>query len=284
MTGASGFIGGAIIRKLADKYRLIGLDRPGGAEPPAPAHRIDMDLGSDKSVREALAEVRAVAGNRIASVIHLAAYYDVSGDPNPLYDKITVQGTRRLIEALQEFEVGQFVLASTMLVHRPTRRPDETIDEDWPLDPQWAYPESKVEAEQLLREKHGDIPVVFLRIAGVYDDIGHSPFVAQQIARIYEHRLTARLYPGMLCANQSFLHLDDLTDAVAKLIERRAELPAELPLLVGEPSALGYEDVQNIIGCALHGEEWTTFRIPQPIAKAGSASTTTAPKVSVPVG
>ncbi|HKP33148.1 MAG TPA: vitamin K epoxide reductase family protein [Sphingomicrobium sp.] len=270
VTGSSGYLGGAIVRKLASKYTVVGFDRPGGKAPPECARQVGLDLGSDQSVREALAEVRQQFGTRIASVIHLAAYYDISGEENPLYDKITVQGTRRLIEALQDFEVEQFVFASTMLVHRPTDRPDKTINEDSPIDPQWAYPESKVKTEQLLREKHGSIPLVLLRIAGVYDDVGHSPFVAQQISRIYEHRLSAHVYPGMLCANQSFIHLDDLTDAVARLIDRRRELPPELPLLVGEPDALGYEEVQNIIGCALHGEEWTTIRIPQPIAKAGA--------------
>lgn len=270
VTGSSGYLGGAIIRRLADKYTLVGFDRPGGKAPPECARQIGLDLASDESVRDALEQVSSEFGDRIASVIHLAAYYDISGEPNPLYDKITVQGTRRLIEALQDFEVEQFIFASTMLVHRPTDMPDERIDEEWPLDPQWAYPESKVKAEQLLREKHGDIPVVLLRIAGVYDDLGHSPFVAQQISRIYEHRMSAHVYPGMLCANQSFIHLDDLTEAVANVIERRRELPAELPLLVGEPDALGYEKVQNIIGCALHGEDWTTIRIPQPIARAGA--------------
>lgn len=51
------------------------------------------------------------------SVVHLAAYYDVSGEPN----QIRVQGTRRLIEAFQGFDVEQLIFASTMLVHRPTR-------------------------------------------------------------------------------------------------------------------------------------------------------------------
>ena len=43
---------------------------------------------------------------RIASAIHLAAYYDLSGQPNPKYDSITVEGTRRLLRGLQKgFEV-----------------------------------------------------------------------------------------------------------------------------------------------------------------------------------
>ena len=270
ITGASGFIGSALIGRLADSgIPLVGLDRAGPPDPPAPAQAIDFDLGSDEGVKAALEEVRRRFGNRIASVVHLAAYYDVSGEPNPLYDKITVEGTRRLIDALQAFEVEQFIYASTMLVHKPTDRPDERINEASPIEPSWAYPESKVRTEALLRERHGQVPVVFLRIAGVYDDLGHSPFIAEQVARIYEHRLAAHVYPGMLCAGQSFLHLDDLTDAVARLIERRRELPSELPLLVGEPEALGYAEVQNIIGETLHGEDWTTLRVPKTLALAG---------------
>lgn len=267
ITGASGFIGGAVIKRLSDRYTLVGLDRAG---PPAPAYAVIFDVSSDEKVGQALDEVRRRFGTRLASVVHLAAYYDVSGEPNPLYDKITVQGTRRLIDGLQAFEVEQFVYASTMLVHKPTARPDETIDEDSPIEASWAYPESKVRTEAMLRERHGRIPVVFLRIAGVYDDLAHSPFIAEQVARIYEHRLTAHLYPGMLCAGQSFLHLEDLTAAIADVVDRRRELPSELPLLVGEPQALGYAEVQNIIGEALHSEDWTTIRMPKALAKMGT--------------
>lgn len=270
ITGGSGFIGSALIGRLAELgIPLVGLDRAGPPDPPAPAHAIDFDLSSDEGVRAALDEVRRRFGNRITSVVHLAAYYDISGESNPLYDKITVEGTRRLIDALQTFEVEQFIYASTMLVHKPTDRPDERINEASPIEPSWAYPESKARTEALLREQHGRMPVVFLRIAGVYDDLGHSPFIAEQVARIYEHRLAAHVYPGMLCAGQSFLHIDDLTGAIAHLIERRRELPPELPLLVGEPEALGYAEVQNIIGETLHGEDWSTIRVPKTLALAG---------------
>lgn len=95
ITGSSGYLGAAIVRKLADEYTLVGLDRPGGPAPPSSAHQIDLDLGSDKSVGEALGQVRAKFGGRIASVIHLAAYYDVSGEPNPLYVCADVKGAAR---------------------------------------------------------------------------------------------------------------------------------------------------------------------------------------------
>lgn len=270
ITGSRGYLGGAIIRKLAGDFRLVGLDRPGGVVPPEPAHQIDFDLSSDESVAKALEQVSEKFGRRIASVIHLAAYYDISGEPNPLYEKITVRGTRRLIEALKSFEVEQFVFASTILVHQPTETRDGRIGEQSPIAPSWPYPESKARTEALLRELHGDIAVVFLRIAGVYDDIGHSAFLAEQIAGVYEHRASAHLYPGMLCAAQSSVHLDDLTEAVARLVERRKQLPPELPLLIGEPDALGYAEIQDIVHCELEGKEWTTVRIPKAVAKVGA--------------
>ena len=269
VTGASGFIAAALIARLGERYTVVGLDRAGPPEPPPPAAAIDIDVGSDEAVHAALEEVRARYGNRIASVIHLAAYYDISGDPNPLYDKVTVQGTRRLIDGLQSFDVEQFVFASTMLVHKPTATPQERINEESPIGASWAYPQSKVDTEALLHERHGRIPVVYLRPAGVYADEGRSAFLAQQISQIYEHRLISHFYPGMLCAAQSSVHRDGLAEAVVRLVDRRHDLPSELPLLIGEPDAPGYAEIQDIVGEALHGEGWKTIRIPQPLAKAG---------------
>lgn len=269
ITGASGFIAAALIERLGERYTVVGLDRPGPPDPPPPAAPINMDVGSDESVRAALDEFRTRYGARIASVIHLAAYYDITGEPDPLYQKVTVEGTRRLIDGLQSFEVGQFVFASTMLVHKPTATLDQRIDETSPIGATWAYPQSKVDTENLLHERHGRVPVVYLRPAGVYDDDGRSAFLAQQISQIYEHRLISHFYPGMLCAAQSSIHRDDLADAVVRLVDRRRDLPPELPLLIGEPDAPGYGEIQDIVGEALHGEGWKTLRVPQPLAKAG---------------
>lgn len=67
ITGASGFIGSAIIRRLAEEYTLVGLDRAGPPDPPAPAHAVDFDLSSDEAVTAGLETVRERFGNRIAS-------------------------------------------------------------------------------------------------------------------------------------------------------------------------------------------------------------------------
>ncbi|MGH2588636.1 MAG: NAD-dependent epimerase/dehydratase family protein, partial [Dehalococcoidia bacterium] len=151
VTGSSGLIGSAVAARIGDRFRVVGFDQKEPRDPSPLAEFIYTDLTSDDSVRHSLGDVRARHGERIASVIHLAAYYDFSGEPSPLYDEVTVRGTERLLRGLQHFQVEQFVFSSTMLVHAPCR-PGERIDEDWPLEPKWDYPKSKVETEQVLRE------------------------------------------------------------------------------------------------------------------------------------
>jgi nucleoside-diphosphate-sugar epimerase len=208
-------------------------------------------------------------GEHIASVVHLAAYYDFSGEPSPKYEEITVRGTQRLLRCLRDFEVEQFVFSSTMLVHAAAE-PGQRIDEDWPIDPAWAYPQSKVRTEELIRAERGDMPVVLLRIAGVYDDVGHSVPLARQIQRIYERQLTSQVFPGDTAHGQAFVHLDDVVEAFARVVEHRADLPAVLPLLIGEPETVSYDELQHTLGRLIHGEPWETRQIPKALAKTGA--------------
>lgn len=274
ITGASGRIGTATVCRLAGSYNVDGFDRAGPPLPPSITdHVINCDLTSDQSVETALQTLRNQHGPRLASVIHLAAYYDFAGEPSPLYENLTVGGTRRLLRGLnrQGFEVGQFIFSSTMLVHAPTT-PGRPINEDWPLEPKWDYPKSKVETENLIFAERGDIPAVILRVAGVYDDRCHSIPLAHQMQRIYERRLESRFFPGDITHGSSFLHMDDLVDALQSCIERRAQLPTETVLLLGEPETLSYDELQRSFGKLLHGPdtEWETHQIPKLAAKTGA--------------
>ena len=269
ITGCSGLIGTALSRRLASGYELVGLDMK---EPPEDT-QLDsvtyLDVTSDLSVHDAMRRVRDDHGDHFAAVVHLAAYYDFTGEPSPLYDEITVRGTERLLTALQEVEVERFVFSSTMLVHAPVK-PGEHIDEESPLDPHWAYPVSKADTERVIGAKRGRIPVVLLRIAGVYTDVGTQPTLVQQIKRIHQRDLTSFFFPGDSDAGQSLVHLDDAVDAIARSVERRDTLPEEVAILVGEPDPPSYASLQDEIGERIWGDEWPTIRVPEPMAKAGA--------------
>ena len=270
ITGTSGRIGYPVAKRLAESFNVIGFDTRAPSHPPPSAECLYVDLTSDKSLRRGLEAIRELHGNQIASVIHLAAYYDFSGAPSPLYDEITVRGTERLLRMLQDFEVEQFIFSSTNLVHAPST-PGKRINEDSPLDPKWPYPQSKVATEKVIHAERGKIPAVILRIAGMYDDLCHSTPLAQQIQRIYEHDITAYLFPGEVSAGrQAFVHNDDLIDAILLAVARRKELSPEVTLLIGEPESLSYGELQRAIGGLIHNIEWKTRGIPPAVAKIGA--------------
>jgi nucleoside-diphosphate-sugar epimerase len=269
ITGSTGLIGNPTVKRLASQYAAVGFDRLGSPHPRPEAECVCVDVTDDESVRAGLERVRYAYGPRITAVIHLAAYYDFSGEPSSQYEEVTVRGTERLLRALQAFEVGLFVFSSTMLVHAPSL-PGQRINEDWPLEPKWDYPKSKVMTEQVIQTERGHIPVAILRIAGVYDDHCHSIPIAQQIQRIAEHKLTSHVFPGDITHGQAFVHLDDLVEALWLTVEQRTTLPPEMVLLVGESETLSYDELQRSFGRLIHDEEWETRQIPKSLAKAGA--------------
>lgn len=255
ITGACGRIGTALQKRLKGKYNIIGVDR-------TPCEgMVHLDLSTDQSVQEAI----KLLPKKIASVIHLAAYYSFDEQHSPLYEEVTVKGTERLLKALQGFEVDQFLFSSTMLVYKPGR-----IAEDSPIQPKWDYPLSKVRTEEKIHELRGRISSVILRIAGVYDDLCHSIPISHQIQRIYEKSIEARLFSGDITHGSAFLHMEDLIDAIVLCIEKRKALGPEALFLIGEPKTLSYDALQRQIARLIEGEEFTTFRVPKFIAKIGA--------------
>ena len=264
ITGAAGNLGGALRQRLTDDYRVVGLDLQEDEDIFA------FDITDEESVRSAMEQVRSQHGDHLAAVIHLAAYFDFSGEDSPLYEKVNVEGTRNLLRALQGFRVDRFIYSGTMLVHRPSS-PGIPITEDTPVEPGWAYPASKARTEAVIRDEHGEIPYALLHLAGLYDEETAVPTLAEQIRRIYERDPKSHAYSGDLSTGQSFLHKDDMMDAFARTVERRCALPDEVTILIGEREAMGYDALQRRIAQLIHGtEDWQTLSVPKPIAAAGA--------------
>lgn len=269
ITGSAGLIGTRLVAELVAHYRVIGLDMKQPPRIPAGSDWLECDLTSDSSVRCTLDLITRRHGQYLASVIHLAGYCDFFGTPSPHYRALTVEGTRRLLGGLREFTVEQFVFASTLLVMKPAE-PGMVITEESPLQAEWDFPLSKMEAETIVHEQHGRIPVVILRLAATYDEHGNSPPLAYQMSRIYERKLDSHLYPGHKDRGQPFIHLDDAVSAFRKVVEKRGVLDHEQVFLIAEPAVVTYGHLQERLGELIHGKEWTTLRIPAAAARAGA--------------
>ncbi|MCL3882930.1 NAD-dependent epimerase/dehydratase family protein [Marivita sp. GX14005] len=278
ITGAAGNIGSALSRELSGAYRVIGFDLPQLCE-----DREDMigcDITDAKSCEHAVDTLREMLGERnVASVVHLAAYFDFSGKERPQYEAVNEEGTRNLLRALQKVEVEQFVYSGTMLVHEPGV-PGERITEDAPLAPAWAYPQSKARTERIIREEAEGMKTVFLRLAGLYDDETAVPTLSHQIARIYERDFKSHVYSGDTHAGQAFIHLNDMMRLFRQVVDRRGDLEPGEVILAGEPDTMSYTALQNRIGALIHGEDtWRTLVLPAPVAKLGAKLETDAEPV-----
>jgi nucleoside-diphosphate-sugar epimerase len=86
ITGSSGLIGSRLADALADRYQVVGLDVKPPVEGDERAAFIECDLTEMESVSDAMRQVKNQFGRALASVVHLAAYYDFSGEPSPLYE------------------------------------------------------------------------------------------------------------------------------------------------------------------------------------------------------
>lgn len=268
ITGCSGRIGFKAAERFSQKYQVVGFDISLVGKFPG-MELISVDMSSEESVKEGMDYVLKKYGNKLVSVIHLAAYYNFTGGGWGHYQRITIDGTARLLKALEKFECDQFIFSSTMLVHAPCEV-GQKITEESPVVPKWQYPKSKVLTEEVIMKNHGKMSALILRIAGVYDDRCHSIPLSNQIQRIYEDQLEGHVFAGNLSHGASFMHMDDLIDALWLAVESRKTLPHELTLVMGEETTLSYDELQREFSRLIYGKEWKTWSLPKPLAKIGA--------------
>jgi nucleoside-diphosphate-sugar epimerase len=270
ITGSSGLLGHALAHHFGScDHQIVGFDEAGPPYPPPNTDCLFCDLTDDESVQKTFFMLRSIYGSKIKAVFHLAAYYSFSGKDSHLYKDLTVDGTGRLLRELQNFEVGQFIFSSSMLLYKPNEK-GERLTEESEVAPTWAYPQSKVETEELIKKRRGKMKAVVLRIAGVYNNVCQSIPIAHQIQRIHEHRLEGHVYSGNVDVRQSFVHLDDVVTAFDACVKNVDKLPDYSVFNIGEEDAMTYDEMQRMIARELFDEPWPTLEVPKPIAKVGA--------------
>jgi nucleoside-diphosphate-sugar epimerase len=152
VTGGSGFVGGALIRRLArDGWKVRALARSDSAVravADAGAEPVTGDLNDTRALRE------GATGAEVT--FHAAAKVGDWGRPEE-FERVTVQGTRDALAASREAGVRRFVHVGTeaaLMAGQPLVNVDETA----PLRPDSPapYPWSKARAEQVVRDANGD--------------------------------------------------------------------------------------------------------------------------------
>lgn len=216
VTGATGFVGRALCRTLADKgYALRAATRGNAAMDGCVCLPVgDIDGGTDWS--------SALAG--VGCVVHLAARVHVmresAADPLAEFHRTNVAGTQRLALAAAQAGVRRLVFLSSVKVNgeATTASPFAESDTPAPADP---YGISKWEAENALRGVAGEmgLEIVILRPPLIY-----GPGVKANFRRMLALAASGLPLPFASIDNRrSLVFLGNLVDAIATcLIHPRA--------------------------------------------------------------
>jgi GDP-4-dehydro-6-deoxy-D-mannose reductase len=222
VTGADGFVGGRVVRRLAaDGHTVTAGIRRGTAPPLGDVAARPFDLRDDASVRD-------VASGGFDAVVHLAAVAsggDARRDPGAAWE-VNAAGTARLCEALAGSApvAPVLLLVSTAEVYGVGDGAHARVESDAPA-PCSPYAASKLGAEVAAAEagRRTGLRVIVVRPfphTGAGQD---TRFVAPAFARRIREaqRAGRREVPvGNLDPVRDFLHVDDVVDAYLALIER----------------------------------------------------------------
>ncbi|MCE9602045.1 MAG: NAD(P)-dependent oxidoreductase [Gemmatimonadetes bacterium] len=142
ITGSAGFIGGHLVRRLAqDGHEVTGLDRRPTAAVPG-ARMLQVDLLDAGATRRALAEVAPEV------VFHLAARTDLNETEHLSGYRDNIDGVESLVSALAATpSVRRWICTSSQLVCRVGYVPRDDAD----YAPSTLYGESKVCTERIVR-------------------------------------------------------------------------------------------------------------------------------------
>jgi dihydroflavonol-4-reductase len=251
VTGATGFTGSVLIRKLAEA----------GAEVRA--------IARSSSKVEALAslqiqwfrgevydeEIIRKAVDGVDYIFHVAAAYREAKISDDIYEKVHVQSTKLLAEAaVRNPAFKRLVHVSTVGVHGHIENPP--ADESYPFHPGDIYQKTKAEAELWLRDfaaKSG-LKYAVIRPAAIYGDGD------RRLLKVFK-MATWPVYP-LLGRGKCLYHLIHVEDLARMMMLAAVHPAAENEVFIcGNPEAVTLESMGRTIAETL-GYSFHPVRIP----------------------
>jgi nucleoside-diphosphate-sugar epimerase len=233
VTGATGFVGSRLARKLRERGdTVVCLVRN-------PAKATELEAAGCELVQGDLGDTAAISRGveGADAVFHLAADYRVGvrATEFPKMEDTNVGGTTRVLDAAIAAGVPKVVYVSTIAAFGNTK--GETVDETYRHTGDGYtshYEKTKVEAHKVAEARiAAGAPIVIVQPGGIYGPGDHSA-VGAQIDQAANGKLPALAFPEL---GLNMVHVDDVATGI--LLAHDKGKPGEAYVLGGELTTLG---------------------------------------------
>lgn len=270
ITGATGFLGSRLVERLREKYEIYGIARRSPHEAGLPIgpglHWFQVDIGHFEPLREVFYRIREMGGAEL--LLHLAAYYDFSGENHPEYARTNVIGTRNILKLAEPLNLKRFIYTSSVAAC-PFPEPGDAVTEETPPTAPVPYAQSKRQGEEMLHEYRDHIPSCIVRLAAIFSNWCEYEPLANFILAWCSNSWNCRILGGQGESAVPYLHARDLLAFYLRVIEMHETLePMEILQASPHGSTTHYEMFREVTRSYFGSPRWAIF-MPKPLAAIG---------------
>lgn len=226
VTGATGFVGGRVVRQL----REVGHEVRALVRNPARAAEL-AELG----VQLFEGDIRDPASMKgpmqdVDGVFHIAAWYKLGSDEAAYAQSINVAGTRNVLRLMKQLGIAKGVYTSTVAVFSDTHGQlvDEGYRYDGPMLSEYERTKHEAHYKVALPLIEEGLPLVIVMPSVVYGPGDHSP-----LHDVFIQYLQGRLPAVPKGTRYCWGHVDDIARGHVLAMEKGR--PGESYILAGEP-------------------------------------------------
>jgi nucleoside-diphosphate-sugar epimerase len=271
VTGASGIIGRNFLEMVGDQYYVYAMARRSPREVGVvlrPNIRwVPIDLAEEANVDAAIRKILDWGGADY--VLHLAGHYDFTNEDHPEYERSNVTGTRNLLESLRQLQLSHFVYVSTLTVSRFPER-GRCLDENSETNADFPYANSKIKAENLVREYSQHYRCSIVRPAAVFSDwCEYSPlfhFLSAWLGRGWKRRVLA----GRGESAVPYIHVNDLSAFLLTLFGTSDRLPSNAVYIASPDTCVSHNELYEIAKRYSEGEVDAPIYLPKWLCAIGA--------------
>lgn len=248
VTGAAGFIGAAVAKRIIDAgYHVVTIDNLSTGHREHIPDQVEFIEGSTFSTES----IQQLNGKKFDAIIHIAG--QSSGEisfEDPIYDLQTNgQSTLMLLEYARKTGCSKFIYASTMSVYGD--HPSAECDEETSQIPNSFYAVGKIASEHYMRiyARQYGLTCTALRLFNTYGEGQNLDNLKQGMISIYlamaikEGRITVK---GSKDRFRDFVYIDDVAEAFLRSIDREGSYEV-MNVCTGHPVT-----VEEVVGTIIH--------------------------------